>query len=864
MPDTSNNKQKFSAGANFAPLKPLVDLKDPKAKDKRITDEPLNRQIQGIYNEKMALHTSEWRSMVAIGQIIALFIQGEQVLTINEFTKLPRIVDANKKNPLHNKAINKMQGYCTVWQDKWRSSKPDILLAPYSNADQAVAQARKANQVADYLESKFFTPFFNLHEGLMAQVWGWYGRRVKPDFNSKTFSVFKEIFEDTEMPISKGFGKCAECGYAGDKVKKSDDENEPHHRCPECDDEKYEYEPPVMQLMPKTVGKEKVFLPEIICEQLFFPSCRWDIAKQVHESDWFITEKRVAQTALQRMIKNIRFPEGESGNEFGLDVIAALAARGAASDGQNQSADQPAKQEEHTLTEMYLGADDLHRIIIPKNTKTVEGLTLPAGKRMSELMDDALFVGVNGFSMTVGIHNDTHKTCVSGSVYHIKPMSGTGRGVADAVPIQTQYNRRYAQYDRQMAARATPPILGVEGAIEPRYQKMLSRPDAYIPVKLQNFPEVKNLQQLIAPLQGTSVDGALVGEVHDRLENMLQFAYHTTNLGGISQSGIDNDTATYAQIADSNSDAIFSPVLSLKAQCNLDTVKNGFYKFIRCTPFARFIPFSSPSKAGNIGMEISGKEIEGEYQWTYVPGSEAPKTRFSEMQKKAAFFGMWGGAGNWLMARMQSPKEVAELERDFDVNFETDSTDLLSEGCRRRFEYAKKLLDADTKQMQGFGMDMPPDYLSAIARVQPSLLIDEAHLPEKRLWFQSLLDTEEGQMMKPAERDLVATFVQVFKKLSDGQTIQLQQQAAVVQIESEKPLIEAQNQMQAEQMAGQAEAQNAQMQNEQAQNEQDQMLAVADRVAELGDKENQREHELKTSAIDAMGTLAAQEASGKS
>ncbi len=840
MENANKSSINIPQGSNFAPIKPFLDLKNNKP-DKDIQDHYLVKALKEKYDTLINEHKEEWREIIRAGKTNALFIQGEQVLKINSFDGMPRAVPANKRDPRHKIIINKMQYYSTNWQDKWRSSKPDVMVEPYSNQDQAIAQAKKANTVVDYLESKFYNNWFDLHEGINAQVWGWYGRRVRPDYTAKSFSAFKEIVEDVETPIGKGWGKCPECGYKGNEAKAKEkgqglsEEGAKENLCPKCGSEQYEFDAPVIQLIPKVTGREKIFIPEIICEPLVLPSTRFNLRKRCEESSHLIVEKQIEESALRRIIGNIRFPEGESGNDFGLDAIETLATRGAALYGQSTESENK-KSDKITLTEMYLSADDLWDIKIGGDEKTVEGIDLPKGKRMSDVFPNGCCViGINGLALVLGIYADHHSDSVTAGVYHLKMMSGTGRGIDDAIPVQKQFNRRYSQIDNIFGTRSSPATLFIENLISPRFRKMLNQPGADIPVNMSQLPDgMNNLAHAIYPLQAADVPNGLMETTFNNLESMLQVAYHITDFAG-GNPRVKNDTATGARILDANADALFSPSLGLKADVCVETAKKGFYKWVKCNPVARFVPFKAQPKSGAVGIEISGKDVDGEYRWSYVPGSEAPKNKFSEMEKRMGFFAQFqGGIEGWLDRRKTNPKEIAEIERDFDVNFETDSYDTIGKSCRLRYENAKNLLKLQSQSLP------EPDFLGLLLKLEPSLEITEGQLEEKALWFQSLLDSEEGLRSPTILRKLISAFIVAFKELSKGQTIEMQKDAAEVQIASNQPIQDAQNAQQQQQLAAQSEQQTQQMVGEaiKVANENDQAAAERAHQADQQNNEN--------------------------
>ncbi len=478
------------------------------------------------------------------------------------------------------------------------------------------------------------------------------------------------------------------------------------------------------------------------------------------------------------------------------------------------------------VTEMYLSANDLHDIKIEGDEDTVDGQKLPRGVRASELFPEGCCaVGINGMSLLVGLYAEHHSNSVTSGVYHMKPLSGTGRGVADAVEVQKRFNRFDSQTTTYMAKRATPATLHVAGAIKESDRRLLGRSDVDIPVNLQNFPEVRSLRDLVYPLSGESVPGDMLQYTYQHLQNFMQLAYHTTNLGGApTPSGIQNNTATYAEIADANSESLFTPTLSIKANVRLDTARKAFELWCNTSPVPRFLPFDRAAKSGARGMDISGEDVKGEYEWSVVPGSELPKTKLSKRKDSMQFYAMFGGIPAYLEAKTAAPQDVAEIERVFDMDLASDNYDDIGEICRTRFENLKEIW-GQAEQMRAqafeqFGVEVPqPDPLMLLEEVKPSLLVTESHLPEKALWFSNLLDTGEGQVMEDAERNLVSALAQGMMMLAKGQAIEIATGEAEVAMSAQAPMMEAQAQQEAGAAEMQGQQKQADMEVKQAENQ---------------------------------------------
>ena len=558
--------------------------------------------------------------------------------------------------------------------------------------------------------------------------------------------------------------------------------------CPNCGSMAVYTEAAPVALVEQAAGFEKIVQPNIKAVQLAFPACAWDYRYRMEESPWAIIEEDVSWGAIKSVIGNVVLPEGESPNDFGLEVIAALAGAGSAMGGRSD-VPKPDRKRSGVISRMYLSAEDLYEIKIQGEQnlgeQTVSGEALPFGARMSDLFPDGCCVmGVNGMATVLSITADHHSRSVTSGVYHMKPLSGTGRGVADAVEVQKRFNRFDSQSVRYMGTMSTPARLVAEGAIEQNQRHLLGEPGADIPIRLQNFPEVRSVSDLIFPLQGQSVPGDMLQYTYQHLSNFMQLAYHITDFSGGLNPRVRNETATGAEILDSNANELFSPSLDIKADVRLDTAMKAFALWCELNPHRRFIGAAPTSKTGLRGIEVSGEDVKGEYEWSVAPGSEQPKNRLTKRKDAMAFYGLFGGVMGYIQAKQIAPQEVAEAERTWDMDFAGELIDETAEICRRRLEYARALLAQSAafraQASAHFGAELPPvDFGQLLAQVKPSMLVGEAdHLANVR-WFAELLKTDEGQEMADEERLLVQAFIE-----AEGALAQ-QQAALIAQAQSE-------------------------------------------------------------------------------
>lgn len=842
------------SGSNRAPLKPLLALREPNGDKSPYSSHYLADAIKEKYSDYIKRDEPTFREIISVGQMTALFIEGKQILDWNPYTQsfTPRKLKNSDPNKI--KAVNMMQYYCSEWQSKWGSSNPDIIIEPLSNDDEAIAKARKANAVVENWERGAYDAWYNYHEGMMAQVFGWYGNRVRT-CNKNGQILMQPIMGEKEVQIGKGYGKCHDCDHSGNEFNSVEiAEGQSMPLCPSCGSTAVNYEPPISQLMPMIMGQQPVRIPDIIVEQLPFPACRWNPKFRAEDSSWFIYEQEVGLSTIRKALGNIRVPEGESGNEIGMDVMRSLGRTGAPLSGRSTTGNITPKEETGLISEFYLSADDLYDIKIQGDEDTVDGEKLPKGARASEVFPEGCCAVLLNGKMLVGLYEEHHSTSVTSGVYHMKPLTGTGRGVADAVEIQKRFNREDSANVRHMETRARPATLHMAGALSIADRKLLGQPDVDIPVNMQNFPEVRSLSDIIMPLQGQSIPGDVMQYTYQYLQEAMQRAYHTTNLGGANPAGIQNNTATYAEINAQNSDALFTPTLTIKADVRLKTAKKAFYLWVKNNPVARFVAYDKANKGGARGISVSGADVDGEYNWSVSPGSELPSDKLTKRKDMVNFYSLFGGIVPYLEAKQMSPQEVSETERAFDMDFSTEDYDEIGAVCRTRLVSAKELIEEAEGMReqveQQYGVEAPEvDPMMIMNQVKPLMLTTESKLDEKALWFSNLLDTDEGQAMSDEERLLVDALIKTTAKLAQGQAIDLQTMANETEVEASAPIRE----VQAQEMAGQADQQHKQ-QLEQNQQTFEHGLAQQKQASDEGQETAEADH---TRAMEHAGVQLA-------
>lgn len=762
-------------GANLAPIQPLLRLRDG-AKE---TPHYVCDAIKERFRHFMGLEVPTWREMFAVAGLIDNFIQGKQLLTRNPVSGEWHPLRPKSEDASTRLAMNVMQFYETNCVVKWIQSNPDVTVRAGRDTDEAQAAARAASVVVDHYERRFYTRWFSQREVRLALRFGTYIERVRQDDSARGATALREIVEDREVRLGDGYGYCAECERAGGAdeftrgLPPEENEGQPStvYACPGCGSAAVNVRPPAVGRASSVVGVEEVNLGDLAIELLPMSACRWDLHKRAEDSSWFVYQQRTSLAAVRRLLGRIRVP-GDPGTDFGLDLLDRLAYPGQAvsgSGGDNAGKKSGLWKEPVTPAEFFMSPDDYADIKLNGDEETVSGQKLPAGQYLTDVFPDGLVaVGFNQMAMLVGLYDARHREEIVSGVWHMKPLSGAGRGMADTVEVQRRFNTTDGQQVAYWSGGATPALTYFPAAIQGDVTQYLGNPRVNIPVQLERLPQGFKLEDVVRrAFEPATVPAQFLQYTHEILNNLFQLTSHVTDFSG-GLPGVENDTATGAQIAAANSNSVFSPFLQIKSDVRQRTAEITVEKFRAHNPEKRW--FALKGKYGRQqGVWLAGADLKSDLTYDVTPDSEVPANVFTKRQERVAFYSLFGGFVNYIGMRRQFPREVADLERLWNVQTEGEDFDEVAQLCRRRFEQARSALGAgsfDPGTQAQMVMQLQQAVTTGVAGPEvtawlfrPAVSAYEPAHDAKAKWWQDLLDTDEGQEAPPALRTVVETMV---------------------------------------------------------------------------------------------------------
>lgn len=699
------NPLHLRSGANFAPLDPLVAVKN---KEKNAKSHYLTDALRERYEHYISLDRETWNDLISVGHMTSLFIQGKQNLKWNGLTKSFYSAPVQKSAPDKNRVTPLMRFYASNLEARYISSNPNVSVIAGREDDKAKQSSRGAKTIVDYHERKLYTNWHNRQEALLLLSFGTQIDRVKWNPGANGFKAYKDIFEDREFPISEGVGQCFACGHSGTGAEYL--AASPIAACPNCQSNNAYAEPPSTQILPVKTGQQAVNLGAIELNQLEFPACRWNLRVRAEESSYFIYEQMTSLGAIQRLLGDVDIPEDKGGkNSFGLDVVRNLSLAGLPVNGKSGTDDARSElyRREAKVTEFFLSPEDIADIRVRGDEKTLCGQTLPKDAYYADLFPNGMVaVGLNGMNLLLGVYGETHKEEVITNIWHARQFSGAGQGVSDTVELQKRYNENDSQGFIATKMNATPATAYVEGAIEKEYVQHLGRPDVAFPVNLDAMPNARSINDIISSPRLGQVDAALLQYQSQNLHNMIQLQMQVTNMSN-GMPGVNNKTATGAQIGEAYAQSLSAPMLATKVDSRLSKAEKFVRLYVKNVPVEQYFPLKS-AYGSSQGVWLSGADLDVDLQYEIVKNSELVRTAYSVREDMDRFFLNVGGATGFVQLKNTDPEFADEVMRVYGVEFENNHFDEAGQICRERFENAKKL-HAQFKAIQEQMMRrMPP------------------------------------------------------------------------------------------------------------------------------------------------------------
>lgn len=785
---------------NLAPVEPLFALKEGKSS----TPVYINDGLKELIGDLLQRDITTFNEVARTAHTVSNFIQGKQIWQPNYWTGQWTIRPNNAVDPNRITAINIMQFYTTSQIKMITNSNPDI--EPYDEFKQKEYKdkVKKAKAVWNAYESKFFTQWFSQQEALHAIITGWYGESVEYDNLAKGAKVFKEVFGEKEIQISPGYSKCFGCGQEGSYQDFVGAGNFIPN-CPECGStEILPPEAPMSQTYKTVEGLQPIQTGDLTLKLKSILNFRFNLKDKAEYSSWSITRNVMPRRKLEYLLGNIHLPAADIRQDVGLKALDEISRAGNTLSGLSTTTSSMNKADEIVVDKVCLSAEDVAHIINKEDTQTITGETIPKGARLSDLCQDGVMTvyAINEGSDILAIFpGEHHKNELTTGVYHMRWETGLGRGSEDTVEVQKRFNRFDSQTVRFLESAATPAHTYIKGSVDRNHVKKIGYPSAVIPIN-QEVAQALGTTKLIEQIPVGNVSGNLFQYTYDILNQFRQLTSHVTDFTN-GFPGVDNKTATGAQLAKTNADSIYAPMLQLKSEVRVGTAENTLRSYNKhFQGVSKYFSYGESSSGQHIGSHIKGEEVDCDIRFTVVRNTEQPKTMYDRQVDFVNMLNAAGQSGGYDMIKQTDPKLAQALLTAFDIDIDDNVYDLTVDVCETRLDEGLNIFQQFTamkqQMFQATGMQMPdPPIETILDGLTQSIVVEEPNHVIKAKWFMDYLDTPQGMALSNDDRSVVRMFVRTHYQMEVEQQTAIQSGFAQVMAASQGPAMEAQAQAQA-------------------------------------------------------------------
>lgn len=798
-------------GVNLADVKPLLQIGEGDKKPSSTLTDAIKERFQHYHKQE----DPTWREMISAGEEVALFMQGKQFLMPNRFIPgawLPYKVNPNSASETERRALSMMQYHTSGNLEKWLNSNPDVRVRPGVESDDAHEASEGARVVVDHYENKFYGARVTIAECLEGLTFGSYIWRLRIDPDLKSVTAYRQIFENREVRVGKGWGKCGDCPREGssEDFKREEDGT---YSCT-CGGEAVVIEP-ASDEVPSLARTEEVELGDFRLDLQSFAQCRWDLRYHADESPWLIIRRKTTLSAIRQLLGNIKLPEG-AGSDFGLDVVDRLAYSGQARAGHSQSSERKSLYKDPaTVEEFWMSADEYGDITLSSETETISGQRIPKDVPLGELTKgkSICVLGLNEMTTILGIFLEDHRDYIVQGKWYAKTGTGAGRGLQDLTEVQKVQNSDHQKIHTYLRSVGTPAMLVVGEALgEEANSGYINMPGQNINISASKIAEGLTLDQLVRPaFQPPSVPSQLFEFTYNRLSEYAQFASHFMPFTG-GLPGVDNKTATGANITQAATNALYTPVLSVKGEIRRLIAEKLIKLYPKYFPIERYFPMGGKYQ-GHSGKWLKGASLKTDLLFEVVADSWNPRNSYIKRQDYMGFVSLFGGVQGWLDARQADPERVADMERTFDLELDSETRNVASSLCFRRVRQMQQAasLIQDPMMLVGVqqgtqvdpqtGQEVPTSELQITGQgaIQPPVSRAEPAHSIKRQWLMEWLDSDPGLESPPHLRQAVELLIMLHTQLEGQHASLIAGQQGAVQVAGQAPGAMAQQELQAAQ-----------------------------------------------------------------
>jgi hypothetical protein len=716
---------------NFAPRKPIEDTLRNKKPNKQPSK--FEKAFREWFTAKLNYEKASRNEAISAAQLVALFRKGNQLGVYRRpygapgYYVRPLVGD----DVTRQTAMNIMTFHSQVCESKVMASNPSVNMRAGDDTPEAIASAQACRPVVDCYETEWYTAKFSRREAIRFLTDGMVIYQVRWNPFKGGYSIGERTVSQKEVQIDNGEGQCADCQFEGEASEFQ--QTDFGYQC-QCGSSAVDVRPPMKQMLSQIgMGQARqIGEPELMVSS--FISWHWDMRVDLECSPWAIKRQRITQGAVNLMLGDVNIPDSGSSEDYGLDVLHALAYTGQAMQGQSYAAqfkNWTSIDNQPTMFEAWLSPEDQAMIEVEEG-ETLCGVTMPKGNLAKFFKGQpCCVVGLNDGALIVGMFaNETHQDDVITAQWFMDADSGGGRGLEDTAAVQRRFNQVDGQIYQGLAMTATPSVLLDKSILKEDDGKYLFRPGQNIDVNLSMLPPNTKLQDAFYLPQPGNVSQQYVNYGSVFLKQMADMSSLAVEFSETLLS-IDNRTATGAQITAGLANSLYGPMLMSKGEVRVEIAKKIVALVSAHAVAGRYYPGKGAAK----GRMVAGEDLRGKVVFELVQNSQLPVTPFSQQTDIRVALESLGGVQGLLMLKQSDPVMLRQLLRPFTgITLDPETDDDISNLCLERLEQMKQNIQA--------GVDDPN---MLVQMLKPPVSVYEPKHPEKKAWWSDWLDLDSAQ-----------------------------------------------------------------------------------------------------------------------
>jgi hypothetical protein len=743
---------------NLAPSEELLRNAQENAGDNSVEIEP--EWFEQTRNDYEQEEKPTWEGQQLLWALIFLVIEGKTLLRRAKYGNGWRYPELPARTDTPVYGFNFTGFYSENIKAKWTSSNTDIRWRPQRDSDDALGATKAAQRVRDYLRRRIYTQSFKQLEALLAQC-GKYARYYYYTEKEKSYGRRPRI-EPQEMQLGESNYFCADCGGSGplqpmaavgnppnDRASGMPDMAEPDNAgiplasssampqatgramglpdagmavqdagrnvsdssaiCPECGSPNINVEQSEPFQVEAVTGYDDIETGSIVCEPVPVFELKHETTKSPQDSNYLIRSRRVRVAELEYEYPDLKIRQGKK-EDRGLAIEGDLKRSTYEPGGGMSGRDGVNETPTVDFTQVWLSPCLYARKRLKKDIQTASGQTIPAGTKLADVFKRGLYMCfIEGIKGPVELRDECHADYWVGGVLRQRAISSLGSGIEDIVNSNMQLNLVYSIIYEQLRTSAMPATLFDERLLPngvSAYLGSLSN----VPVQLAALDDRLSIRDAIFQLQPQPPTQQHFGYA-EKLNQHMQLASRVTDFSG-GLPGVNNDTATGAQITSANSQSLFGPQLANKAEVDRRGAEIELNLF-KENQFDEMYVSLSGRRGEQDGVWLSAANINVDLYAEVVEESYLPQTNLERRERWDAFLQRVGGLPGLKAAMQESPDQVEQLADIFDVDLAGEDYEANAEICRERIEQMKAALPMLQVMQQGMPpVQMQPDPVS--------------------------------------------------------------------------------------------------------------------------------------------------------